>query len=280
MKKVVDNPNKGLSFLYNNVVGRIILKLFVNNSFVTNIVGLYMKSSFSKIRIKKFIKDNNINMDDYEQKKYKSFNDFFIRYIKPDKRIISKGKDDLISVCDSSLTYYKITDDLLFDVKKSKYSLKSILKNEKIANKYKDGDLLIFRLSPKDYHHYYFFDEGRVKNSYYIKGKYHTVNPIVYDKYEVFKENTRCITEISTKHFNDVLYIEVGALCVGKIKNKENVKTFKKMDEKGYFEFGGSTVILVFKKDIIRINDDILKLSKDGFEVSVKLGEKIGKIKK
>ena len=51
MRKVCkDNPGFGLSFLYNNAIGRIILMPLVKSSFVSNIVGKYMDSFLSKIK--------------------------------------------------------------------------------------------------------------------------------------------------------------------------------------------------------------------------------------
>lgn len=276
MKKVLDNPNKGLSFLYNTAAGRIILKPLVNSKVISKLSGLYMDSILSKILIKPFIKHNNINMDEFIDTKYKSFNDFFTRKIKKEKRPVSNNSNDFISPCDSKLTCYKITDDLLFNVKNSIYSVESILNDNVIANKYKNGYVLVFRLSPNDYHRYCFIDNGKVLKHYKIKGKFHTVNPIVYNKYKVFKENTREVTLFKSDNFDDLIYIEVGALLVGKINNYD-IKKANKGLEKGYFMYGGSTVIVLVKENIIKLDNMIIDNSKNGFETFVNYGEKIGK---
>ena len=65
-------------------------------------------------------------------------------------------------------------------------------------------------------------------------------------------------------------------MMVGKIVNYKK-KNFKKGEEKGYFLFGGSTIVIIVKEDIITIDDDILKNSKEGIETKVKQGEKIAK---
>lgn len=274
-KKVKDNPMKGLSFLYNTVVGRIILYPLVNFSFISKLSEKVMDSKISKIFIKKFIKSNNINIEEYLDEKYTCFNDFFIRNIKKEKRPINYKENVLISPCDSKLTVYDIKEDNLYRVKNSNYSLENLLNDKILAKEYINGKLLVFRLSPDDYHHYYNVDNGNIIKTYKIKGKYHTVNPIVYDKYEVFKENTREISIIKTENFDKILYIEVGALLVGKIVNN-NIKKTKKGTEKGYFKYGGSTVILIFKENQIKIDKEIIDNSKNGFETYVKLGEKIG----
>lgn len=274
-----NNPNKGLLFLYNTRLGRIFLKLIFINSFVSKVVGWFMDTKLSCVMIKKFIKSNNIDMSEYEDKKYTSFNDFFTRKVKVEKRVFDDNKNSLSSPCDSYVTHYKITDDLLFNVKNSLYSLSSILNDDKLAKKYANGDLIIFRLTPSNYHRYHYFDDGKMLYNKKIKGKFHTVNPIVYDKYEVFKENTREYSVLKTKRFGKVIYMQVGALLVGKINNY-NKKSFKMKEEAGYFSYGGSTCILIFEKDTIKINRNILNKSKKNIEVNVKYGEKIGEIKK
>ena len=93
----------------------------------------------------------------------------------------------------------------------------------------------------------------------------------------VFKENQRECTLIKTNNFGKVMFMEVGALLVGKIKNNKIKGSVKKGEEKGYFMYGGSTIILFIEKGIIKIDDDILNNSKKGLETCVKQGEKIGK---
>ena len=103
----------------------------------------------------------------------------------------------------------------------------------------------------------------------------HTVQPIAFKKYKVFHENSREITFLQCDNLGDVCYIEVGALLVGKIVN-ENVKEFKKGEEKGHFEFGGSTVIMLINKEIM-LDEKIIENSKKGIETIVKMGQSIGK---
>lgn len=274
-KKIKDNPGIGLSFLYNTKIGRIILKPLVSTKTVSNISFFVLNSKISCLLIKPFIKQHDINMNDYELKKYKSFNDFFIRKIKPGKRKIIKKEDIFIAPCDSKLTVYEIDSKLTFKVKNSLYDVSSLVKDEKIAKKFKGGYALVYRLSPEDYHRYYFIDDGIVLKNYKIDGFFHTVNPVVYDKFKVFKENTRECTYIKTKNFSEVLYVEVGALLVGKINNHK-LLNFKKGEEKGYFMYGGSTVIILVKKDVVKIDDEIINNSKNEYETYVKLGDKIG----
>lgn len=49
-----------------------------------------------------------------------------------------------------------------------------------------------------------------------------------------------------------------------------------KGDEKGYFKFGGSTIIMMFQKNKMRVDSDIIHQTKKGIETEVFMGEKIG----
>ena len=99
-----EKDNKSLSFLYNTFIGRVLLKI-LTTKFVANIVRVYQNSFLSKHKIKSFIKENHINIYEYEENNYKSFNDFFMRTIKKDNRPLDNG---LIAPCDSKVSVYKI----------------------------------------------------------------------------------------------------------------------------------------------------------------------------
>lgn len=260
--------SRALKFLYNTIIGRIILKIATIH-FISNIYAKYMNSKLSKHKIKRFIKKNNINMDEYEKEDYNSFNDFFMRKIKDNKRKISNG---LIAVCDSKLSVYKINKDSSFKIKNSIYTVEELIQDENINYEY----ALIFRLSVDDYHHYVYPDDGKVIKKKYIKGILHTVQPIALKKHKVFSENSRCITFLDCDNLGQVCYIEVGAMMVGKIVNEEK-KYFKKGEEKGHFEFGGSTVVLLIEKGKVGINNIILDNTKKDIETIVKLGDNIGR---
>ena len=53
-------------------------------------------------------------------------------------------------------------------------------------------------------------------------------------------------------------------------------ESFRKGEEKGYFEMGSSTIVLMIKKDVIKIDEDILNNSNNGIETKVLIGERIG----
>lgn len=268
------SQNRLLKKLYGNVLGRLILKV-LTLPFITHIGGWYMNSPLSKGQISSFIEKNHIDMSDYEDKQYVSYNDFFTRKIKAGKRKIDFDKNHLIAPADSKLTYYSITQDTQLMIKDTLYSLKELLQNEELALQYQGGVCLIFRLTVDDYHRYCFIDSGTKEEDIYISGVFHTVNPIANDYYPIYKQNSRSYSLLHTDHFDDVIYMEVGAMMVGKICN-HHLSSYKRGEEKGYFEFGGSTIVVLLKKDEVIIDEDIIEHSKEHHETKVLMGEKIG----
>ena len=266
---------KLVRFLYNTFLGRMFLKLLTNKTFA-NIGASFMKSSLSKGLADKKVKKYNIDMRKYEKPEYKSYNEFFVR--KQNQISFDSNKTSFISPCDSKLMIFKLDEDRKFDIKGSIYSASEII-NDASINEFKDGYALIFRLDVNDYHHYIYVDDGKRSEYQFIKGILHTVQPIAYDKVKVFHRNSREWCVLRTDNFGDIIQVEVGALLVGKIRNDKNITKFKKGDEKGFFEFGGSTIILFVKKDEVLFDEDILTNSSEGKETIVHCGEKIGQKK-
>ena len=272
----VDNgQDKFLKKLYGSTFGRILLKPLVT-PVVSNIAGAFLSTKCSCLLIKPFIRSNNIDMSQFEDVKYKNYNEFFSRKIREGARTIDMEATHFISPADSKLTVLPITENARFTLKHTDYSVSSLLKNSELARTYHDGYAFIFRLTVDDYHRYCYVDDGIKEENIHIPGKFHTVNPIANDYYPIYKENTREYSILHSKHFGDIVMMEVGALLVGKIVNLHEKAEVKRGQEKGYFQFGGSTVVLLTKANTVQVDKDILENSKEGIETIVKFGEKIG----
>ena len=235
-----------------------------------------MNQPVSKAAIAPFIKKNHIDMTDYEEREYRSYNDFFTRKVKPGHRKFDRVKENFCAPCDSRLSIYPITAEGKVRVKDTEYTMESLFRSRKIARHYEGGTLCIFRLTVDDYHHYSFVDDGRMGYIYMIPGVFHTVNPLAGEIYPIYKENTREFSLLQSEHFKVVLMMEVGALLVGRITNYHEEETVKKGEEKGRFEFGGSTVILLFQKDAVKFDRQFLYNTENGYETIVKMGERLG----
>ncbi len=265
-----------LRFLYNTAVGRCLLLLLICKP-VSYIAGLFLDSRLSKPFIKGFIKKNAIKMSDYEKREFNSFNDFFTRKIVDDARPVSKNTKAFLSPCDARLSAYQITDKSIFTIKGVDYSLCDLLQNKTLADLFCDGYCLIFRLAVDNYHRYGWCDSGIAEKTIHIKGKYHTVQPIAVNKYPVYRQNVREYTLLQSQNFGDLVQIEVGALMVGRICNHNTCGgPVLRGTEKGMFEFGGSTIIVLLKKDAIQLDNELLQNTLDGLETHVKYRETLG----
>ncbi|MBO0441781.1 phosphatidylserine decarboxylase [Candidatus Enterococcus ikei] len=272
---IIENDSYSLRFLYKNPLGRFLLKIMIQPP-LTKVAGAYLNSFFSKGMINTFIKKNELQMADYLPTKYTSFNHFFMREIKPEKRPVPQEETDLAAPCDGKVTVYSIDKQSTFKVKHSEYNLIELLDSTDLTNEWQGGCAVIFRLTPDDYHHYYFIDEGNITGHQKIAGIFHTVQPIATHTEPVFSRNSREVTVIETKHFGKIAQIEVGALMVGKIKNVKNSGSCQRFEKKGWFEFGGSTVILLFQKNQVKIDPEIWANTENNFETIVKFGQVVG----
>lgn len=271
-------PGKALRFLYGTFPGRLILKLLVC-PFVSKIAGAFLSSPLSTGMIGPFVKKHRICMARYEQVRYRSYNDFFTRKLKADRFSFDSAQDSLISPCDAKLSVYNITENMEFWIKGVPYSLADLLQNRKLAEIYKEGLCLIFRLTVDDYHRYCYIDDGTKEKNIFIPGKLHTVQPIAFERNNVYRENCREYTVMQTEHFGRAVQMEVGALLVGKIVNFQGKGAFLRGQEKGMFQFGGSTVVLLLEEDRAELDREFFENTEKGLETAVRIGERIGRIK-
>ena len=250
----------------NNIYKNKLLTKILTSKLISKIYGISNSTKLSRRKINKFIEDNNIDMSIYEKKEYNSFNDFFIRK----KKKISINKKGFISPVDGKLLVYKINKNSEVIVKDIKYKVKDLF-NEEIKN-LNNSYMFIYRLSLDNYHRFHYIDNGKRIKRVKIKGRLHTVSSSS-NKYKIYKENEREYSILETTNYGKIIYMEVGALLVGKIINYD-LDTFKRGQEKGYFLPGGSTIIIVAQN--IKVDKDILKHSKLGIETLVEVGEKVG----
>lgn len=279
LEKEVSGNISSLAFLYNSIPGKI-LNPVIARHFISKTYARYVRSRRSTSKIPSFIQQYSISVSDLEQspESFSSLNDFFIRKLKSSARPIDHNPNHLISPADSRLFVFALSTQHVFPVKGYWYSLGKFLKNYSLARNFSDGWCFVYRLAPGDYHRFCYIDDGWQEQVHRIKGRLHSVNPIALSSVRsLMARNYRELTVLHTDNFDDVLHIEVGALMVGKVvlKNRHAVK-FIKGEEKGWFEFGGSTIVQLFKKNSIIPDADLMDQSAKGYETLVRMGERVG----
>ena len=268
---------KWLVWLYYNPIGEATLWTLAKRKLVSSIYGNMMDRTSSAKKIQPFIEGFGIDMSVAQKQEFSNFNDFFTRKLKADARPVDTISTVVISPADGKILAYADISNSWFIVKGYRFDVSSFLDNPDLAQKYHDGALLIIRLAPMDYHRFHFPVSGNSSPNKKIDGDYYSVNPFALrQKAEIFCLNKREYSILSNPLFGDVVVAEVGATMVGSIVQTFNGSSVIKGEEKGYFKFGGSTVVLLFEKSKIHIDEDLLINTAKGYETTVKMGERIG----
>ena len=285
-----------LDFLYGNVFGRILLKYVAAAPWFSRWRGGRRDRPESKDDILPFLEENRIDLSDggfgpgWQADGFATFNEFFTRQrdygayyaaLREHGLLADPASEraELPAVADARLSVWPVGPDLAVPVKQSVYTLKELVgqrAHDIDLTPFEGGHCLVFRLGVDDYHRYVFPDSGRLIRRYFIPGELHTVRPVS-ERYRVYARNARSVSILDTDHFGPLLTVEVGAMLVGHIVEHPlpNI-SFDALQEKGYFEFGGSTVLLVTGPNVT-IDTDLLEASARGDEVKVRLGEPVGR---
>jgi phosphatidylserine decarboxylase len=277
-RAVYDEPQYGakrLHFLYETSLGRILLGTIFARRWYSSLNALFNRSQYSTRKIGPLTRRFGVDMNDYPEQAYRSYESFITRKIDPAKRPIAANPNALIAVADSRLLAYGITNCGRIPIKQSSYTITELLRDPELAATYKDGTCLVFRLATHDYHRYCFADDGRVIRTRTINGKLHSVQPVSSNRYRPLSENYRQYSVIETLNFGTVVAVEVGAILIGRINNYD-ITTCRRGQEKGYFSLGGSTICLLLQPGTVKIDPDIVKNSREHIETKVNLGEKVG----
>ncbi len=267
-----------LKWLYYNPLGEVALQTLVKRKFVSDFYGWLMDTHWSAKKIKPFVKDFNIDLSIAQKQHFTTFNDFFTRKLKPEARPVNNDSNVVVSPGDGKILAYQNIANQNFIVKGYKFDINTFLQNDSLATLYRDGSMLALRLCPTDYHRYHFPIGGTVSPVTRINGELYSVSPIaLHSMVDIFLLNKREYIILANRRFGDVIMVEVGATMVGSIVQTYTGNRVKKGREKGYFKFGGSSIVLLFKKDAITIDSDLLTNTKNGFETQVNMGEEIAK---
>ncbi len=266
---------------FSKLLSSLLLPLFAHVNFLSRLYGAVQKSRFSKKKIQPFIEKFHVDSSDFLDPvdSFQSFNDFFIRKLKTNVRPLASGDNIAILPADGRyLVYENIEKTDGFFVKGKKFSLKTLLQSSDLAQKYAQGAMAIARLAPVDYHRFHFPISCLPENPQLINGPLFSVNPAALKKHaEILAENKRVITPLKTKNFGTVLFIEVGATYVGSIHQTFTpLQPQAKGDEKGYFSFGGSSLILLFEPGRIQFDQDLIAASSRRLEILGRMGQSLG----
>ena len=215
--------------------------------------------------IRQFIKTYRVDLSEAlinDPTAFPTFNDFFIRQLKPGVRPVSGGPNDIVSPADGTIADAgHIAENQLLQAKNSYFNLDTLFGNDtESAELFYNGDYATIYLAPNNYHRVHVPLDAKLIKTIYIPGKLFSVNRMTTDLIpNLYARNERLIALFETS-FGPMAVIMVGALIVGSMQpvwmqkpirgkkimsEKTTAVDFKKGDELGYFKLG-STVILLF----------------------------------
>ena len=270
-----------LRWAYEHPLGRIALHAVVKHPLFSRWYGWRMDQPASRSKIKPFIKNYGLDARHFADsvEAFRHFNDFFHRRLKPEARPIDADPQGLVFPADGRhLLIRNISACDHFFVKGNRFDLAALLADPALAEQFAGGDLLISRLCPVDYHRFHFPCGGIPSQPQAIQGPLFSVSPIALQRRpSILWENKRCLTRLQSHLLGEVLYLEIGATCVGTIiHTAQGDRPVFKGDEKGYFRFGGSCVITVYEPGRVQWEADLREHGAAHREVYAWMGERCG----
>lgn len=272
-----------LRWAYETGIGRAAVSALLKRKFFSWYYGRRMNRPYSGNKVLPFVVDYDLDADEFGKQawEYMTFNEFFSRTLKPEARPIAEGEDVAVIPADGRhLAFPQLENADGFYVKGQKFSLAELFGSVDQAEPFAGGAMIISRLCPVDYHRFHFPITGKPRNAELINGYLYSVNPIALRRnVSYLVQNKRMLTLIESEKFGLVAMFEVGATCVGTIKQLfVDGRINEKGEEKGLFKFGGSCVITVFQRGRITLAEDLVKHSREHREVYVKMGDILGHV--
>lgn len=269
-----------IRFLYgNSIIGKAALHGLAKWPPMSWAYGKIQSHSSSKSRVQPFINRFGLDVTEFQDPvdTYQSFNEFFIRKLKPSSRPLASGP---VMPADGRYKFYQtLQANQIISIKNKPFCLKTVLQNDELAKRYEGGSAVLARLCPTDCHRFYFPFDCTPGQSKLIQGKLFSVSPIATkDNPWIWGTNRRMFTMLDSKEFGQVAYLEIGATNVGSIVQTYTPgHSYAKGDEKGYFEFGGSALLLLFEKNRIQFDEDLIAATAQDLEMRCLIGQSLGK---
>jgi phosphatidylserine decarboxylase len=232
----------------------------------------------SKRKIVPFIKRHNIDMSEFQPVISRSYSEFFTRRFKPDARRFPEAPHQMGAFAEARYFGWEaIAPGQKLPIKGHSLDAEAILGAPERARPFKGGPVIVARLSPVDYHRVHYFDDGQTLSDQHIGGRLWTIHwKALQNKDDILLVNERYVSILSTKHFGNVAFVEVGAMTVGRIVQVHPLdRPFERGAEKSYFCFGGSAIVVFGEPGRWKPSDDIVEHTQQNIETLVRLGEPI-----
>jgi len=254
---------------------------------MTTIVGNKYSETLSRKYISDFIRFYDIHVDDLLDpiSSFQNFNEFFRRKMKPHSRPIADVRNQHIAVVPADcrlVVFDSVAASATMWIKGHGFNIASLVQDADLTRRFTSGCVAVCRLGPMDAHRFYFPLGGKVGRLYHMDGDYMVDNPVVVrENVDVYSTNKRTLTILEDTEFGLVGMMCIGSTMVGSIViTSKQGQMVKKGDEHGYFQFGGSTIVLLFEANRIIFAEDLLHNSTVPVETYCRMGSPLGVLRK
>jgi len=243
-----------------------------------------MRRPASRRDVQPFIDRYGLDVSEFLKRpeEFTSFNDFFVRELRPGARPVDAAAEAVVFPADGRhLGFADVSRVDAIVAKGQSFDLPALLGDAALAERHRGGAVVVSRLCPLDYHRFHFPAAGVPGPARELPGPLYSVNPLALRRrIRILFENRRSVTRVDSDRLGLVTLVEVGASCVGSI-----VQTYVPLlpvatgEQKGYFQFGGSSMITLFEPGRIRLADDLLEQTAAGLELFARTGDRLGVIR-
>jgi phosphatidylserine decarboxylase len=233
-------------------------------------------SKWSARKIKPFVEKHRIDMSQFEQVDYQSYNEFFIRKFRAGARSFPTRPEEMGAFAEARYFGWEtLASTQKFPIKGHSLDAGQILGGPDRAAAFIGGPVVMARLAPVDYHRFHYPDDGETLECDRIGGRLWTINwRALQSKPDILFGNERHVQILKTRNFGRLAFAEIGAMTVGRVVQTHPLdQPFERGAEKGYFAFGGSAIVLFGEPGAWRPCDDILRQTPQGVETMLRLGE-------
>ncbi len=270
-----------MRWTYCNPFGRLALDALVKRPIFSQWYGWRMNRPFSRRKVLPFINTYRVDVNEFADppESFRTFNEFFYRRLKPTVRPVDMDAKAVVFPADARHLGFPVASEIkgVF-VKGQRFNLEQLLGDAELAARYAHGTVVLSRLCPVDYHRFHFPAAGHASATRVLNGPLYSVNPIALRRnLSYLWQNRRTLATLRTEQFGPVLLMEIGATNVGSV-----IQTYRpdspvaKGDEKGYFAFGGSSTLLLFEPERIRLAEDLVEQSRQCRELYAHVGDRLG----
>jgi len=269
-----------MRFIYGTPPGRLALEWVAKHAWFSAWYGARMDTPASCERIAPFLAEYGLDPAEFVKRpgEFTSFNDFFIRALKPGARPVDVAPGAVVFPADGrhlGLQDISRVDGIF--VKGQRFDLATLVGDAPLVERFREGAAVMSRLCPVDYHRFHFPAAGVPGAPRLINGPLYSVSPIALRRNVAYLwQNKRMLTQLETPDLGRVLLLEIGATNVGSIvETFEPGKPVTKGAEKGHFRFGGSSMVTIFERGRVKLAEDLIEQTARSRELYAHIGSRM-----